>query len=209
MSLRVRLGSRRLTGLFALWVGFVMALSACGPLGAAVASAQTTATDVTISMLRDSYPAPGYGYDFGPSYTTPSANARADAMHGERRSGSGSRSSASAIWLSLATKGGGRLGELRRRLADETGSIGPGTGRGAASRLTNSQATDLAEWQGFASTGQRLRGQQIFRQGRRYIVQDIDGHSGGVWKMATSPKALGSKSTRMGTYDEQLNRLGP
>jgi len=34
--------------------------------------------------------------------------------------------------------------------------------RGAASKLTSSQATDLAEWLGFQSTGQRLRGQPIF-----------------------------------------------
>jgi len=52
-------------------------------------------------------------------------------------------------------------------------------------------------------------GQTVFRSGRRYIVQDIDSHAGGIWKMANSPGALGTKTTRMGTYDEQLNRIGP
>lgn len=37
------------------------------------------------------------------------------------------------------------------RLADETGEFRPFAGRGAASRLTNSEATDLAEWLGFQS----------------------------------------------------------
>lgn len=77
--------------------------------------------------------------------------------------------------------------------------------------LTNSQATDLARWNGFESTGARLRGQTVFRKpgSRQYIVQDLDSHLGGTWKMARSPEALRSKSTRLGTYDEQLNRLGP
>lgn len=121
MSLRARLGSRRLRGLFALWVGFVMALSACGPLGAAVASAQP-ATDVTISMLRDGYPAPGYGYDSSSAATTPTPNTRADAIRGERRSGSGSRS-----WTSLkspghATKAGAGAGRSTRFVTTPRGT---------------------------------------------------------------------------------------
>jgi len=68
--------------------------------------------------------------------------------------------------------------------------------------------TDLAKWLGFRRTGESLRGELIFTDGRRYIVQDIDAHSGGTWKMATSLKALRAKSTRGGTYDEQLNRIG-
>ncbi|UQB17391.1 toxin C-terminal domain-containing protein [Clavibacter nebraskensis] len=31
---------------------------------------------------------------------------------------------------------------------------------------------------------------------------------GGYWKMADSVKGLGSKSTRMGTYNRRLKRVG-
>ena len=48
---------------------------------------------------------------------------------------------------------------------------------------------------------------------KTYISQDIgsgDGsgpHNGGVWKMAKDPKKINIKSQRMGTYDENLNRI--
>lgn len=93
-----------------------MALSACGPLGAVVASAQT-ATDVTISMLRDGYPAPGYGYDSSSAATTPTPNTRVDAIRGERRSGSGSRSSTSLKSPGHATKGAGEAFHYTARQA--------------------------------------------------------------------------------------------
>ncbi|MFC9437641.1 toxin C-terminal domain-containing protein [Nocardia sp. NPDC057030] len=50
----------------------------------------------------------------------------------------------------------------------------------------------------------------IFKHSKKnlYITQDVDGHNGGRWKMASSPEGLGSKQTRMGTYDENLNRIG-
>ena len=95
------------------------------------------------------------------------------------------------------------LSRIGQRLASERGSIGRPT------PLTNAQATDLARWNGFEPTRGRLRGQVIFRRGNRYIVQDIDSHMGGTWKMADSLEGLRRKSTRMGTYDEQLNRIGP
>lgn len=98
-------------------------------------------------------------------------------------------------------------GGLLSWLSDETGSFRPFGGR--PTPLTNSQATDLADWNGFQATNLRLRGQIIFRSGNRYIVQDIDSHAGGIWKMANSPRALGSSTTRMGTYDAELSRIGP
>ncbi|RHJ56962.1 hypothetical protein DW116_13270 [[Ruminococcus] lactaris] len=33
-------------------------------------------------------------------------------------------------------------------------------------------------------------------------------HNGGGWKMGKSPQELNSKSTRLGTYDGNLNRIG-
>ena len=41
-----------------------------------------------------------------------------------------------------------------------------------------------------------------------YITFDIDSHNGGAWKAASSVARLGSKATRLGTYDENLNRIG-
>ncbi len=37
---------------------------------------------------------------------------------------------------------------------------------------------------------------------------DVDKHNGGVWKGADSVKKLGSRRTRSGTYDMDLNRIG-
>jgi len=103
-----------------------------------------------------------------------------------------------------ADRGEGLLSRIGQRLASERGSLGRPT------PLTNAQATDLARWNGFEPTNLRpLRGQKIFRKGNRYIVQDVDSHMGGTWKMANSPEALRSKASRIGTYDEQLNRIGP
>jgi len=69
----------------------------------------------------------------------------------------------------------GGLQRLRNRvgnLSDETGALG-----GGASRLTNSQAADMANWVGFRPAGKwRIKGQQVFTDGRRYIVQDVDSH---------------------------------
>ncbi|WP_237712661.1 toxin C-terminal domain-containing protein [Pectobacterium brasiliense] len=42
----------------------------------------------------------------------------------------------------------------------------------------------------------------------RYITPDVDGHNGGFWKGADSVKNLGSRKTRSGTYDANLNRIG-
>ncbi|MCJ1880741.1 toxin C-terminal domain-containing protein [Pseudomonas nitroreducens] len=51
-------------------------------------------------------------------------------------------------------------------------------------------------------------GQAVFKKGSFYITRDLDGHNGGAWKMATSVKDLSSRSTRMGTYDQNLKRIG-
>lgn len=74
--------------------------------------------------------------------------------------------------------------------------------------LTDKAADDAAAALGFARTNERSRGQPVLRMGRRYITPDVDGHNGGVWKMADSVENLGSKQTRMGTYDAQLRRVG-
>lgn len=81
-------------------------------------------------------------------------------------------------------------------------SIGSGP-----SRLTNAQTTDLAKWLGYRKTNYRSSGQPVFTDGKSYITQDIDSHVGGTWKMGGSPDGFGP-TTRLGTYDEQLNWIG-
>jgi hypothetical protein len=68
--------------------------------------------------------------------------------------------------------------------------------------------------------GQKIRGQPIYVRTREgtgpmYITPDVGSgvgaggaHSGGSWKGADSIGDLGSKSTRQGTYDENLTRIG-
>ncbi|WP_277491241.1 MULTISPECIES: toxin C-terminal domain-containing protein [unclassified Breznakia] len=75
--------------------------------------------------------------------------------------------------------------------------------------MTNKEATEAANKLGYKDTNQYSHGQKVFRKGNRYITPDVDAHSGGVWKMADSIKNLGSKSTRMGTYDANLNWIAP
>lgn len=140
--------------------------------------------------------------------TTPPAVRRIAGTATRRGSQTLPRASTSSFLPRRAAKGEGALSRLGSRLADETGSFSPFAGRGA-SRLTNSQATDLADWLGYRSTGQTLRGEKVFTNGKQFIVQDTTSHSGGVWKMAKSPEALNSRTSRMGTYDEQLNYIGP
>ncbi len=75
-------------------------------------------------------------------------------------------------------------------------------------RLSNKEIINEAKRLGFNQTGRYSHGQPIFKKGNRYITPDIDAHNGGRWKMADSIKGLARKSTRLGTYDEELNRIG-
>lgn len=63
--------------------------------------------------------------------------------------------------------------------------------------------------EGYSKINQRAKnGEPIFSNGKKYISPDRDGHNGEIWKMADSVENLNSKSTRMGTYDKDLNRIG-
>ncbi|HLP82429.1 MAG TPA: toxin C-terminal domain-containing protein, partial [Nitrosomonas sp.] len=62
---------------------------------------------------------------------------------------------------------------------------------------------------GWTKISERSHGQPVYKNGQYYISPDVDGHNGGVWKMCKgSPKNLRNRSTRMGTYDANLNRIG-
>ncbi len=74
---------------------------------------------------------------------------------------------------------------------------------------TNKEAKQAAEAMGFKKIADRSSGQAVFSDGKRFITRDVDGHSGGAWKMADSVKNLGNVNTRMGTYDATLGtRMG-
>ena len=51
-------------------------------------------------------------------------------------------------------------------------------------------------------------GMPIFRKEKNYISPDRDGHNGGIWKKANSIDDLNSRTTRNGTFDKDLNRIG-
>jgi len=77
-----------------------------------------------------------------------------------------------------------------------------------AAKITSHQAKQAAEKLGFKKINYYSNGQPVFQKGKKFITVDVDSHSGGVWKMADSIKNLARKNTRMGTYDQFLNRIG-
>ncbi|NNA48965.1 hemagglutinin repeat-containing protein [Pseudomonas lactis] len=74
---------------------------------------------------------------------------------------------------------------------------------------TNKEAKQAAEALGYKKINETVHdGQAVFKQGNLYITRDLDGHNGGAWKAAKSVKALGSKDTRLGTFDVNMKRIG-
>lgn len=73
---------------------------------------------------------------------------------------------------------------------------------------TTKEATEAAEKLGFKKTNYHSQRQPVFKKGNRYITPDRTSHNGGVWKMADSVDNLVDRTTRMGTYDKYLNRIG-
>jgi RHS repeat-associated protein len=74
---------------------------------------------------------------------------------------------------------------------------------------TTKEAKLAAETLGFKKINETVHeGQAVFKRGKDFITRDLDGHNGGAWKMADSVKNLGSKETRFGTFDINLNRIG-
>jgi RHS repeat-associated protein len=83
----------------------------------------------------------------------------------------------------------------------------PGRAAGAVYKTTKAAAEAAAKL-GFRKVNERMFGEAVFTDGKRYITRDVFGHNGGAWKMADSIEALGSRATRAGTYDEFLRRIG-
>lgn len=61
---------------------------------------------------------------------------------------------------------------------------------------------------GYRKLRQTSHGKHIYTNGKDYISRDSDIHNGGTWKRAKTIKDLMKKSTRQGTYDENLKRIG-
>ena len=70
------------------------------------------------------------------------------------------------------------------------------------------EATAAAAKLGFSKTNYFSEREPVYKKGHLYITPDRTSHNGGVWKMAGSVEGLKQRSTRMGTYDANLNRIG-
>jgi len=72
------------------------------------------------------------------------------------------------------------------------------------------EAANKAKELGYSKINELSHGQAVFYNNKTklYITRDIDGHNGGAWKAATSVEKLGSKVTRSGTYDADMNWIG-
>ncbi|MDE9541208.1 toxin C-terminal domain-containing protein [Xenorhabdus bovienii] len=79
--------------------------------------------------------------------------------------------------------------------------------------LAKCNFAEMAKKLGYTKINERSHGQPIYMNKKapnkmKYITPDVDQHNGGVWKAADSVKNLGSRKTRSGTYDADLNRIG-
>ncbi|WP_399632492.1 toxin C-terminal domain-containing protein [Sporosarcina sp. SG10008] len=79
---------------------------------------------------------------------------------------------------------------------------------------TDAEAKTAADKLGYTKVSERCGKVAIFskdkktKKGPDYISCDIDGHIGGAWKGGSSPKKICNETTRSGTYDKDLNRIG-
>ena len=77
--------------------------------------------------------------------------------------------------------------------------------------INSKEARKIAEALGYKKDGSKSKGQDVYvnkKSDPKYITRDVDGHNGGAFKGADKSRDLGSKSTRKGTYDSNLNRVG-
>lgn len=114
-----------------------------------------------------------------------------------------------SVWL-IAHKHGVTMDELIKWNNIKNYTIHPGQ-KIIVENITNKEAQKAAEDLGYQKTNERSHGQPVFKNTKlkpKYITPDADAHNGGTWKGADSVKDLGSKDTRTGTYDKDLNRIG-
>lgn len=101
--------------------------------------------------------------------------------------------------------------------AENVENVAENGGKIAWKRMTAKESKKAAENLGYVKTNYLAKnGEPIYynKKTKTYISQDVGSsngmgsHNGGVWKMAKSPHDLNKKSTRMGTYDKELNKIG-
>ncbi|MEP4098721.1 polymorphic toxin-type HINT domain-containing protein, partial [Paraglaciecola sp.] len=77
--------------------------------------------------------------------------------------------------------------------------------------VTSKEAKQIAESSGYKQVGGKSKGQAVYGNKKadpKFITRDVDGHNGGAFKGADKAKDLGSKSTRKGTYDKNIKKIG-
>ncbi|MDO6299539.1 LysM peptidoglycan-binding domain-containing protein, partial [Enterococcus gallinarum] len=114
-----------------------------------------------------------------------------------------------SVWL-IANRYGVSMDDLVKWNRIKNYTIHPGQNL-IINNITNKEAQKKAEELGYIKTNERSHGQPVFKNTKRkpkYITPDVDSHNGGTWKGADNVKDLGSKDTRSGTYDEELNKIG-
>ena len=115
--------------------------------------------------------------------------------------------------FSFATVAEAAKGKVNTKPAAPTTQTQPTTANNRVERkivyATDAMAAVAAAKKGYTRTNYRTKsGAVVFKKGNSYISRDVDGHNGGAWKEAASPEALNQKSTRRGTLDKDMNRIG-
>lgn len=190
-----------------------------GAIAVLVCSVSATAAGEVPSHqgLLHGYDASAHVYDgAAPSVQVHTSEAAAVVSHNVPESTTGNLEEAagplSVVFLksvaanTAEASGSGVLARLRGLdWADDTGAMRiPGSG----SRLTSSQATQMADRVGYRPTNFISRGERVFTNGKTFITQDTTAHTGGLWKMANSVQDLRA-GARLGTYDYDLNWIAP
>lgn len=60
---------------------------------------------------------------------------------------------------------------------------------------------------GYRLTKYRSHGEKVFSNGKDYISPDIDSHNGGIGKKAKSLKDWDNKDTRLGKYNQEMDKI--
>jgi len=122
-------------------------------------------------------------------------------------------SSSTALAINIAKMKDEMSGDPNDNVGGNTDGVEGKANEGEGESVTFAQGDKKVETkvpEGYEKTKFKSHGQKVFRNKKNgdYITPDTDGHNGGMWKKAKSLKDLGSKRTRSGTYDENLNRIG-
>lgn len=114
-----------------------------------------------------------------------------------------------SLW-SIATRNKLTIDDAWNGLVDNTIQVGQ---KLTLSGITNKEADKVAKKLGYDKISERCHGKPVYENKKskgkpKYISPDRDNHNGGYWKGADKACDLGSKNTRKGTYDKDLNRIG-